>query len=98
MASIVVQVRVDEELKDEAQAIYEQLGLDLPSAIRMFLKKSVIDRGLPFRANLDDAKKISLETGRKAFYALREEAARNGVQDMSLDEIYAEIKAVREEH
>ncbi|MBO7078577.1 MAG: type II toxin-antitoxin system RelB/DinJ family antitoxin, partial [Bacilli bacterium] len=37
----VLQVRVDEELKNQAGAIYNELGMDLSTAIRMFLKRSV---------------------------------------------------------
>ncbi|NLR31506.1 type II toxin-antitoxin system RelB/DinJ family antitoxin [Levilactobacillus tujiorum] len=48
-------IRVDGELKDEAQAIYQQLGLDMSTAITLFLKQSVADKGLPFRPNLKDS-------------------------------------------
>ncbi len=44
----IIQVRIDDELKQEAQSIYEQLGIDLSTAIRMFVKKSVMVRGIPF--------------------------------------------------
>jgi addiction module RelB/DinJ family antitoxin len=47
--SAVIQVRVDREVKEEAEQLYEDLGLDLPSAIRIFLKKSIAECGLPFR-------------------------------------------------
>ena len=36
MATSVLQVRVDDELKAQAAAIYEDLGIDLSTAIRMF--------------------------------------------------------------
>lgn len=52
--SSLIQIRVDDELKKEVTDIYEQLGLDLPTAIRMFLKKSVVARGLPFDATLQN--------------------------------------------
>ena len=48
MASTLVQIRVDEDLKNEAVSIFERLGLDLPTAFRSFLKKSVEERGIPF--------------------------------------------------
>lgn len=32
---VLVQVRVDKKLKEEVSEIYEMLGLDLPTAIRM---------------------------------------------------------------
>ena len=35
----LVQVRVDEALKDEVTNIYNHYGLDLPTAIRIFMKK-----------------------------------------------------------
>ena len=93
MASSVVQVRVDTALKNQAQAIYDSLGLDLSSAIRMFLKKSVVENGIPFETKV---KEDPLEEGRRAFYALREEIQRRGLPEMTLDEINAEIQAYRE--
>ena len=53
MASTVVQIRMEESLKDEASALFEELGLDLPTAIRMFLKKSISYEGIPFDVQRD---------------------------------------------
>lgn len=36
MANSLVQIRVDEQLKEEVTNIYEELGMDLPTAIRIF--------------------------------------------------------------
>ena len=38
MASSVVQFRIDDDLKDQAAEIFDKLGLDLSTAIRIFLK------------------------------------------------------------
>lgn len=51
---VLVQVRVDKKLKEEVSEIYEMLGLDLPTAIRMFLVRSKLERGLPFEAVLPE--------------------------------------------
>ena len=48
MATSVVQIRMDPDLRDSASETFEALGLDLPTAIRIFLKKSVAVHGLPF--------------------------------------------------
>ena len=48
MATTLVQVRVDEELKQSVQDIYGHYGLDLPTAIRIFFNKTQIVNGLPF--------------------------------------------------
>lgn len=95
MASTLVQIRVDDKLKTEASALYEALGIDLPTAIRMFLKRSVMVRGIPFSMTLpmDEYK-----TENDAVCALQETSAaakENGTADMTLDEINAEIKAAR---
>lgn len=45
----LIQVRVDKALKGEVSGIYEMLGLDLPTAIRMFFVRSKLERGLPFK-------------------------------------------------
>lgn len=94
MASTLVQIRVDEDLKNEATSIFEQLGLDLPTAFRIFLKKSVEERGIPFSMRVE--RNVSLKEGKKVFMQLRNEAKKNGLQDMTLDEINAEIRAYRE--
>ncbi len=36
MASSILQVRVDEGIRSQAAAIYEDLGIDLQTAIRIF--------------------------------------------------------------
>ena len=49
----IVQLRVDDDLKAKASSIYEKLGIDLSSAIKMFLKRSVTVNGIPFSMILD---------------------------------------------
>lgn len=36
-----IAIRVDEELKDEATKLYKSMGLDMTSAIKLFLTQSV---------------------------------------------------------
>jgi DNA-damage-inducible protein J len=54
MATSVVQIRVDEELKKQATNICEELGIDLPTAVRMFLKRTVRQNGIPFSMTLSE--------------------------------------------
>jgi DNA-damage-inducible protein J len=44
-----VQVRIDHETRRQASELFERLGLDIPTAIRMFLKQSIETNGLPFQ-------------------------------------------------
>lgn len=96
MATTVMQVRVDEELKAKAAAICDDLGIDLPTAIRMFMKRTVLQNGIPFSMTLPK-QDYKAERALRAMYSLGEEAMKNGTAEMSLDEINAEISAARAE-
>lgn len=92
----VIQFRVDDELKAEATAVFEKLGLDLSSAMRMFLKRSVDVRGVPFPMILErDAYQA---TGARSFMVeMQDVSERNGNSEMTLDEINEEIAKARAE-
>lgn len=89
----VLQVRVDDELKNQAVAVFDDLGLDISTAIRMFLKKSIQEKGLPFEATLDQT---SIRLGQlvKEFQKHSEEI---GTSEMTLEEINEIIRLAREE-
>ena len=89
----VLQVRVDDDLKNQASAIYNELGIDLSTAIRMFLKRTVLERGIPFDTKLDD---VTVK-GILAIERMRTISKQNGNSNMSLDDINEEIKLAREE-
>lgn len=91
---ILIQFRADKALKQEVTEIYERLGLDLPTAFRMFMAKSKMVKGLPFEATLPE-QTITRAEAKNAFYELRRQAS--DVPEMSLDEINAEISAARAE-
>lgn len=88
----LVQARVDKALKQEVSEIYESLGMDLPTAIRMFLVKSKMVRGIPFDTTLPKYV-ITRTEALKAVDAMFEQAA--DVPEMTLNEINAEIAEVR---
>lgn len=89
---VLTQFRADKELKQEVSEIYEQLGMDLPTAFRMFMTRSRMVKGLPFEATLPE-RSVTRAEAKRAFYELRRQAAE--VPEMSLEEINAEISAVR---
>ena len=90
----LIQFRTDKDLKQEVSAIYESIGLDLPTACRMFLVRSKMAKGLPFPAVLPEAT-ITHAEALSAFGQLRSQAA--DVPEMTLEEINAEIAAARAE-
>jgi DNA-damage-inducible protein J len=63
----LVQSRVDTDVKNEAEAIMQSLGLDAPTAIRMFYAAVVNNQGLPFavrRPRFNEATEAAMEDAR----------------------------------
>jgi len=89
---VLVQTRIDKTLKEEVAEIYEALGMDLPTAIRMFFTKSKMSRGLPFDTTLPE-NVVTRSEALSAFHELRKNAS--DVQEMSLEEINQVIASVR---
>ena len=48
MATTNINVRVDTELKKSAENLFDDLGLNMTTAITMFLKSAVNHDGIPF--------------------------------------------------
>ena len=48
MANAVLQTRIDKATKDQAEDLFESLGLDITTAIRLFLKQAINQRCIPF--------------------------------------------------
>ncbi|MDR2365742.1 MAG: type II toxin-antitoxin system RelB/DinJ family antitoxin [Zoogloeaceae bacterium] len=48
-----LQIKIDDSLRDDAQFVAGQLGLDVASAVRMFLVQMVKHNGLPFHPVAD---------------------------------------------
>lgn len=58
-----IQVRVDDDLKSKADALFKELGTDTTSAIRMFLTQAVAYDGIPFEIKkLNKTKEMKIMT------------------------------------
>lgn len=96
MSTSMIQFRIDDELKAEATALYEKLGIDLSTAMRMFLKRSVSVNGIPFSMVLPQ-ENYSADKALGFMKELNTSAEKNGAIKMSLDEINEEISSYRKE-
>ena len=48
----ILQVTMDAELKEQAEALYQRLGTSLPEAVRMFARQSVEEDAMPFAPHI----------------------------------------------
>lgn len=93
MANSLVQFRTDETSRVKAAQICEKLGIDLPTYMRMCISRLIQENGIPFSMKLDSQ---PVNRGILAMKEASRIAAEQGIADMSLDEINAEIAAARE--
>ncbi|MGI6106824.1 MAG: type II toxin-antitoxin system RelB/DinJ family antitoxin, partial [Lachnospiraceae bacterium] len=70
MSEEIIQVRVDKEVRDQAEELLKDLGLDLSAAVSIFLRQCILHDGLPFKverpkyneetiAAMEEARRIS---------------------------------------
>ena len=93
MANSLVQFRIDDGLRQEASELCVKLGLDLSTYLRMSLAKLVQEQGVPFAVKLN--KVPTADEAIAAMKRISDLSAANGNSTMTLDEINAEISAVR---
>lgn len=96
MATSIVQFRVDDDLKKQATELYDKLGIDLSSAMRMFLKRSVSVNGIPFAMVLPK-EDYSASKALELMEELNKSASESGTDEISLDDINSEINSFRTE-
>lgn len=85
MATAVLQTRVDTETKLEAESLFESLGLDITSAIRLFLRQSINQQRIPFDivppkynfseetlAAINEARRISKDSTVKSYSSAKD--------------------------
>ena len=58
-----VTVRVNRELKENAEELFNYLGLNMSNAVNIFLRKAVDQRGIPFSVNADNQDFAGLNVG-----------------------------------
>ena len=93
MAQSAVTVRIDSEIKSKFDELCKQFGMSANTAFNVFVNAVVMHKKIPFE--IKAPQKSANEDFKNAFYALRESAQRNGVPEMTLDEINEEIRQAR---
>jgi addiction module RelB/DinJ family antitoxin len=65
-----VQFRIDEETKNAVKQILDKLGLDMSSALKMYLNQIIITKGIPFRPSIENLELIErIKAGKEELYS-----------------------------
>ncbi|MDO4415973.1 MAG: type II toxin-antitoxin system RelB/DinJ family antitoxin [Erysipelotrichaceae bacterium] len=60
MKNVNVTLRVDEDLKKQAETLFSELGLNLTTAFNIFLRQSVREQQIPFRVTKNVPNAVTL--------------------------------------
>ena len=83
MKNVTTSIRIDSNTKQAATELLNELGLDLSSAVNIFLKQVVLQGGLPFQvkypqykpevlAAMEEAEKLSRNPNTKKYSSFSE--------------------------
>ena len=68
MESTNLNIRTDKEVKIAAERIFEELGLNMTTAVNIFLRQTIRENGIPFELKLNvpnETTAAAIEEGRK---------------------------------
>ena len=68
MATTNLNIRTDQAVKDQAEQLFNELGLNMTTAVNLFLRAVVREHGIPFALKLDtpnDTTAAAIEEGRR---------------------------------
>ena len=68
MATTNLNIRTDKEIKEQAEQIFSDLGLNMTTAVNMFLRSTIRENGSPFDLKLEVPNEVTtaaIEEGRR---------------------------------
>ncbi|KFA57715.1 type II toxin-antitoxin system RelB/DinJ family antitoxin [Mageeibacillus indolicus] len=83
MATSPTQIRIDNNVKTEANELFSALGIDMSSAVNIFLRQCILHGGLPFKveipkynaetlAAMEEARKISKDPNAPSYSSMED--------------------------
>ena len=61
MATVPTQIRIDTEVKKQANTLFNDLGMDMSGAVNIFLRQCILHGGIPFNIELPQYNQKTLE-------------------------------------
>ncbi len=91
-------IKIDRDLKLEADRLFNEMGMNLTTAVNVFVRQAVLEQAIPFRVYRGAQKtgtQASIEQRRAAMQEIRDLLADVDGNSVDLDRVRAERRAVR---
>ena len=82
-----VTARVDENVKKEAETLFKKIGLNMSTAMNLFLKKCILEQGIPFELKVPN--KETLKAMQETENILSSKIERKGYK--SAEELFEDL-------
>jgi len=93
-------IKIDRELKTQADKLFNEMGMNLTTAVNVFVRQAVLERAIPFRIYRDTETtrtRVSIEQRRAAMREVRDLLAGVDGNKIDLDQMRAERRAAKYE-
>ena len=60
-ATTTMSIRMDRTVKEQSQQLFKSLGMDMTTAINIFLRQALIHKGLPFEVTVGNADSVLMK-------------------------------------
>ena len=90
-----VSIRMDTELKVQADALFSELGMNLTTAFNIFVRQSLREGGIPFKINIEQPNKETVAAMLEAKRIAKDPSVK-GYND--LDELFDDLKRYLNTH
>ena len=84
-----VNISMDANLKEQAEELFHELGMNLSTAFQIFVRQSLREGGLPFEVRLEQPNKETVSAMLEAERIARDPSVK-GYDD--LDELFEDLK------
>jgi DNA-damage-inducible protein J len=91
-------IKIDRDLKAEADKLFNEMGMNLTTAVNVFVRQAVLERAIPFRINRDVpgvSAAGSIKQRRAAMQEVRDILADVDGSEIDLVQMKAERRAER---
>lgn len=60
METTNLNIRIDKDIKMQAEKLFEALGINMTSAVNIFLRQAIRENGIPFEVKINTPNEVTL--------------------------------------
>ena len=87
MANTSMNIRMDADVKKQAEALFGEIGMNMTTAINIFLRQSIRENGIPFELKINQPNMETHEAIREGEKIIKDGNARFN----TADEMFADL-------